>query len=50
MPHLLYSFNMNNFQETLDESRVSFYNEGDVRKNVDEDSRIYKNGKASRRW
>ena len=50
MRPFLYSFNMNNFQETLDESRVSFYNEVDVIKNVDEDSRIYKKGKANWGW
>ena len=36
--------------ETLDESRVSFYNKNVIRKNVDEDSRIYRNGKANQGW
>ena len=38
------------FQETLDESRVSFYNKYVIGKNDDEDSRIYQKVTASQGW
>lgn len=38
------------FGETLDESRISSYNKSVIRKNDDEDSRIYLKGTASWGW
>ena len=38
------------YNETLDESRVSSYNKVVIWKNDDEDSRIYRKGKANQGW
>lgn len=37
-------------KETLDVSRVSFYNGGVICKDDDEDSRLYFKGKANQGW
>lgn len=50
----LYEKNFNKvnkkIKETLDVSRVSFYNGGVICKDDDEDSRLYFKGKANQGW